>query len=73
MARMARFLVVQPHGRDKGREATVIYEAVTADAGFAEIDRLAEQMKMTGARPDSMELLVVDENRQSLPSGRTTI
>jgi hypothetical protein len=59
-----KFFVVQPYGRDKGRESTVVYEADTAAAAFAEIDRLAERMDRTGAPPDSVEFLVVDENRR---------
>lgn len=59
-----KFFVVQPYGRDKGREATIVYTADTAVEAFAEIDRLAEQMKRSGANPDSVELLVVDEERR---------
>ena len=58
-----KFFVVQPYGRDKGHESTIVYEAHTIAEAFAEIDRLAEQMDRTGARADSIELLVVDENR----------
>ncbi len=57
-----KFFVVQPYGRDKARESTVIYEANTAVEAFGEIDRLAEQMDRTGARSDSIELLVVDDH-----------
>lgn len=56
-----KFYVVQPYGRDRVRESTLIYEANTATEAFDEIDRLAEQMKRTGARSDSIELLVVDD------------
>lgn len=59
-----KYFVVQPFGRDKGRAATVVYEANTVAEAFAEIDRLAEQMARTGAAPDTIELMVVDENRQ---------
>ncbi len=62
-----KFFVVQPYGRDKGRDSTIIYEAGTVAAAFAEIDRLAEQMKRTGARSDAIELLVVDEARRIVP------
>ena len=59
-----KFFVVQPFGRDKGRESTVVYEANTASEAFQEIDKLAEQMNRTGVKADSIELLVIDENRQ---------
>ena len=62
-----KYFVVQPFGRDKAREATIVYEATSAAEAFAEIDRLAEQMNRTGARADSIELLVVDENRRIIP------
>ena len=62
-----KFFVVQPYGRDKGRDAAVIYEARTAAEAFAEIDRLAEQMSRTGAPSDAIELLVVDEARRIVP------
>ena len=58
-----RYFVVQPYGRDKGRESTILYEAPTAAEAFAEIDRLALQMKRTGAPSDAIELLVVDADR----------
>jgi len=59
-----KFFVVQPYGRDKGREATVLYEAQSAAEAFTEIDRLTERMRHTGAAPDSIELLVVDDERR---------
>lgn len=59
-----KHFVVQPYGRDKAREATVVFEAESAEAAFAEIERLAAQMARTGAAPDSIELLVVDEERR---------
>lgn len=59
-----RFFVVQPYGRDKAREATIIYEAPTAEEAFAEIDRLAAQMARTGAPSDAVGLLVVDAERR---------
>ena len=55
-----RFRIVQPYGRDVGRESTTISENATVAEAFAEIDRLAEQMVRTGARPETVTLLVVD-------------
>jgi hypothetical protein len=56
----APFRVVQPYGRNVGSESTVVSEHHTAAAAFAEIDRLASEMVRTGARSDSIEMLVVD-------------
>jgi hypothetical protein len=55
-----RFRIVQPYGRHVGRESTTISEHATAAEAFAEIDRLAEQMARTGAKPETVTLLVVD-------------
>jgi hypothetical protein len=64
LAARPSFYIVQPYGRDKERESTVVAECESAEAAFAEIDRLAEQMHRTGARPDQIELLVVNERRE---------
>lgn len=56
-----QFRVVQPWGKDRGHEATLIGEHATVDEAFAHIDRLAEQMVRTGAPSDSVDLLVVDD------------
>jgi hypothetical protein len=58
---VGRFFVVQPYGPNKGRDATIIYEAATVNEAFAEIDRLAAQMERTGVRPDTIEFVVADE------------
>ena len=55
------YRIVQPYGRDKARESTVISEHQTAADAFAEIDRLSAQMVRTGAPSDMVELIVVDE------------
>ena len=57
---MKRYRVVQPYGRDKARESTVISEHQTAADAFAEIDRLSARMVRTGAPSDAVEFLVVD-------------
>jgi hypothetical protein len=58
---MARsFKVVQPWGRDRGREATIISEHASALEAFAALDALAERMAQTGAQSDAIALLVVD-------------
>ncbi|HYE85345.1 MAG TPA: hypothetical protein VEA16_03245 [Vicinamibacterales bacterium] len=55
------FRVVQPWGRDRAREATLIGEHASVHAAFAQIDRLTAQMLRTGAPSNSIDLLVVDE------------
>lgn len=62
-----KFFVVQPYGRHKAIESTVVAEVATADEAFAEIDRLAERMQRTGAPSDYIELIVVDEQRRIVP------
>lgn len=56
----APFRIVQPYGKDKARQATLISEHATAVEAFDEIDRLSAQMARTGAPSDGIELLVVD-------------
>jgi len=57
-----RYQVVQPWGRDKAREHTLLSEHETAADAFAEIDRLAMQMVRTGAPSDAIEMLVIDSD-----------
>lgn len=54
------YRVVQPWGPDKAAQSALISEHPTADAAFAEIDRLASVMERTGAPTNAVELLVVD-------------
>ena len=54
------FRVVQPWGKDRGREATVLSEHRTREEALAEIDRLNERMRATGVAPGALDLLVVD-------------
>jgi hypothetical protein len=63
---VSRFFVVQPYGRDKGRDATIVYEAGSAEEAFGEIDRLAAEMVRTGAPPDAIELFVVDDEGRTV-------
>jgi hypothetical protein len=55
------FRVIQPWGKDKAREATLISEHPTAADAFAEVDRLSVRMVRTGAPSDAVELIVVDD------------
>jgi hypothetical protein len=52
--------IVQPYGGDVTTQSTLISVHPTAVRAFAEIDRLAEQMGATGARPDAVKLVVID-------------
>ena len=52
--------IVQPFGRDVGRESTTFSEHPSVAEAFAEIDRLAAEMVRTGAGPETVTLLVVD-------------
>jgi hypothetical protein len=54
------YRVVQPYGKDKAREATVVSEHATAADAFAEIDHVSAQMVRTGAPSDYVELIVID-------------
>ncbi|MGH9254936.1 MAG: hypothetical protein ACRD3C_10245 [Vicinamibacterales bacterium] len=50
----AVFRIVQPYGRDRAHEATIISEHTTAAGAFAEIDRLSSEMVRTGAPSDAV-------------------
>jgi hypothetical protein len=60
------FRVVQPWGRNKVQQSTMLSEHQTAAAAFAEIDRLTARMARTGAPADAIELVVVDVERATL-------
>jgi hypothetical protein len=60
------FRVVQPWGRDKVQQSTMLSEHQTAADAFTEIDRLTAQMARTGAPADAIELVVVDVERATL-------
>jgi hypothetical protein len=60
------FRVVQPWGRDKVQQSTMLSEHRTAAAAFAEIDRLSSEMVRTGAPADAIELVVIDVERGTL-------
>jgi hypothetical protein len=60
------FRVVQPWGRDKVQQSTMLSEHRTAAAAFAEIDRLSSEMVRTGAPADAIELVVIDVERATL-------
>jgi hypothetical protein len=60
------FLVVQPYGRDRAHEATVIKVCPTVEAAFRALDAISERMQRTGAPSDAVELIVVDSARQQV-------
>ena len=61
------FLVVQPYGRDKARESTIISGHHKAAEAFAEIDCLSSEMARTGAPSNAIEFFVVDAERRIVP------
>jgi hypothetical protein len=65
------YRIVQPWGpNDKATQSTVVTERDTIEAAFAEIDRLAIQMVANGVPCDTIELIVVDEDRPTCPVPR---
>lgn len=58
------YRVVQPWGRDRAMQSTLISEHSSAAQAFAAIDTLAAQMMRTGAPSNAVELIVVDPDCQ---------
>lgn len=58
------FYVVQPWGRDRYRQATVTSIHDTVDNAYARLDAISVKLQRDGAPPDTLELYVVDEQRQ---------
>lgn len=54
------YRVVQPWGRDRAVESTLISEHTSAAQAFAAIDALAEQMMRTGSPSNAVEFIVID-------------
>jgi hypothetical protein len=57
------YSLVQPWGRDRYRQATVVATYDTATEAFAELDRYADIRKRDGMPQDYLEFFVVDEQR----------
>jgi hypothetical protein len=55
------YRVLQPYGKDRGREATEISTWSTIADAFAEVDRYAERMRSKGLPADCVALLVIDD------------
>ncbi len=60
------FRIVQPYGKDKARESTIISEHACADDAFAEIDHLSAQMVRTGMPSDAIELIVIEASGRAV-------
>ncbi len=58
------FYLVQPWGRDRYRQATVQSIHDTVDDAYARLDAIAEKLQRDGVPPDTLELYVVDAERQ---------
>lgn len=54
------YRVVQPWGRDRAMQSTLISEHSSAAQAFAAIDALAERMIRTGAPSNAVEFIVID-------------
>ena len=54
------YRVVQPWGRDRATQSTLISEHLSAVQAFAAIDALAEQMMRTGSPSNAVEFIVID-------------
>jgi hypothetical protein len=59
--RERRYRIVQPWGRDVGRESTLVSEHATVAEAFIALDALTAQMIRTGANQASVTLLVVND------------
>ena len=56
------FYVVQPWGRYRQATVTSIHD--TVDNAYARLDAISVKLQRDGAPPDTLELYVVDEQRQ---------
>jgi hypothetical protein len=54
------YRVVQPWGKKRAEQATVVSSHDSAVDAFAAIDAMAERMARTGAPAGAVELIVVD-------------
>ena len=54
------YRVVQPWGRDRAMQSTVISEHSSAAQAVAEIDAIAERMVSMGSPSNAVELIVID-------------
>ena len=58
------YLLVQPWGRDTYRQAGPISSHATVEEAYAELDRIAAKLARDDLPEDTLELYVVDENRE---------
>jgi hypothetical protein len=59
---MKAYRIVQPWGRDKVNESTVVRTCGTIEAAFNELDRMVAEMIRTGSPSDAVELIVLDSD-----------
>ncbi len=62
-----RYCVVQPWGRDKYREASIVSLHQTPEEAYDELDLLVEVMSRSRGSGDRFDAYVVDEQRQAVP------
>lgn len=55
------FYIIEPWGRDKYREASIIFRAATVDDAYVELDRLVARLQSFRIDPSTFEWYVVDE------------
>ena len=58
------YSLVQAWGRDRYRQATVTSIHDTAEGAYARLDAISDKRQSDGAPPDTLELCVVDTDRQ---------
>ena len=58
------FLLVQPWGKDRNREATVVEIHETVTDAYAALDKIAERLQRNGLPGDELEMHIVDDQRQ---------
>tara|TARA_B100000315_G_C14224954_1_gene428217 strand:+ start:261 stop:467 length:207 start_codon:yes stop_codon:yes gene_type:complete len=61
------YYLVQPWGRDRYREATVVDIHGSVTAAYQALDAIAKKLQRAGAPDDWLELYVVDDERQPVP------
>jgi hypothetical protein len=64
------YYLVEPWGRDRFREATIIAAAETVEAAYAEMDSRVARLMQQGIEPTSFAWFVVDEDRSPVARPR---
>ena len=58
------FYIIEPWGRNKYHEASIIFRAATVEDVYAELDRLVARLQHFSIDPATFEWYVVDEDRK---------